>query len=166
MYLRPIFKVLIFLKKLITNSFDSLPSIRKLLKLVQSIECKGRRPDIVTGNVRPKGYTHTFKSSRGSKTSVSYLLNGQELKHEVANGTCAYIHQPMIGGGILAFHVSRFELPISPVSLVPAEPHVHVARNSMVKSKCVTDALGEKGAGVAPLLVVHDNGGLKRKKRN
>ena len=132
-------------QKSVADFLDDRPAIRKRLKLGHSIERKGRRPNVVTRDFRPEGYTQTFKPSRWSKTSVSYLFDGQELNYEVADGARTNIHQPVIGRGTLAFHVGGFELRVSPMSLVTAEPHVHIARNGTVKPKSMSNALGEKG---------------------
>lgn len=150
----------------VANHYDVLPPVRERLKLGDSIKRKPRGPDAIPWHTGPKGYPDTFKPSGGPKTGISYLLDGQNLEDEVSNGTCTCIHQTVVAGGTLSFHVSGFELAVPSMPPVSAEPHINVARNNMVKPKCVTDALGEKGTGVTSLLVVHNNGGLKRKKRN
>jgi hypothetical protein len=145
------------------NSFPAVREGQKLFRAVQRIP-RGSRPNVTLGNTGPEWDGKVLKP-RSANFKAPYLLKGYNLEHEVPNRAGANIHLKVVAKGELTFGVTGFELPASPVPLVPAKPHVHVGRDGVVKTKRIALPLREKRTLGTSLLMVHDDGGLKRKKR-
>jgi hypothetical protein len=150
---------------LVADSYYVSPAVSERLELGDTVEGKSRRPDVAGWDARPERYRQIFKPSKGSKTSVSYLLDGQDLKNEVPDGAGTHVHLATIGGGTLTIQVGGFELSVFPVVLVSAEPHINDSRNGIVSPERISKAPREKRI-TKPPRVVENNGSLKGKQRH
>jgi hypothetical protein len=147
----------------LTDDLDLLPSIGKRNELVSRLQRNSMGPNKIADEARPEWNSEVrFKRGQRTKRKLPYLLDSEDLEHEVAEGACTRIHLRGVSVGSATFVVEGSDLSSSSVSSIATEPHLYRWGNVSVLFECMSDSARIKRRAVS-IGEVKDHGGLERK---
>ena len=148
------------------NDFDVFPSTRECDEVALGSKRKTVWPNEVSRDTGPKWNGEVWgKRRQGSKGSVPYLLNSEDLEDEIPNRVGAYVHLRTVSVGVATFVVESPHLSACPVPRVSAKPHLDKGGNISPLPKSISNATRVKR--LAPSIrTIKNQGRLKSKKSN
>jgi hypothetical protein len=117
-------------ESLAVENIDCLPSESKGVEFLNALQGDIMGPHEVLGDGRPKWNGEVFFERRaGPKSSVTYLLDGENLERQVPKCAGTNIHLETIAAGGFSLVVDGLDVPSTAVSGITTEPHLNKRRN-------------------------------------